>query len=106
MKLITPKDAALQQRPILPEKIAETFNLLISKNFDGESAVVKLTRGLLLFINDDDKADIWSLNQFNILFAYRDKIIEEYNKAGWEVTYEDGSDKTYDSFFRFTAKSR
>ncbi len=87
---ISPKDIADAKKNIIPDYVIKTFNDLIAKNYNGNSATVtqdEVVNALLQYCADQSG---------EVLNKYRDDIFNEhwldveeiYSKAGWKVKYD------------------
>jgi hypothetical protein len=97
---IRPEDVVSEKEKFLPDAVLNSFNELIAKNWNGESAVVQQEDVVALMI---DKG----LNRGEI-FSNRWLDVEEvYRSVGWVVEYEKpGYNETGNSYFTFKRKRK
>lgn len=99
---IRPEEVAARKLAALPDGVIDSFNELIAKAFDGQSAVV--------YQNDVIEAilanccDVTSRQQ-----VFDDHLLDvepAYRAAGWDVAYDKpGWNETGRAYFTFTRRS-
>lgn len=97
-KPITPQEALQGKSKFIPEFVMEAFNELITKNFDGKTAIVSQKEVVDLIITKCPE-DIESYHVFNEKWLDIEQI---YVQSGWEVEYDKpGYNETYQAKFIF-----
>ena len=94
IKPITPKQADGIKIQQIPDFVIRSFNELITKEFNGYSAIIKQKDVMVLAKKYSDCPE---------KFEYQWLDVEEvYKKAGWKVQYDrPGYNESYDAYFEF-----
>lgn len=96
VKPISPKDAIIAKKFIIPDTVIELFNKLIIENFDGFRARVLQKDIIKLII---EKLKIKREQIFELKYLDVEPI---FRNAGWEVNYEGQSyGDDFDSYYIF-----
>lgn len=94
VKPIRPDEIVEGKQNSLPDSVLETFNALISENWDGHSSRI-LQRDVVDRIKRKMDTDHFKTSWLDVESIYR--------KAGWDVEYDKpGFNESYDASFTFT----
>lgn len=94
-KPISPKDITSHKQENFPPEVFEAWNKLIAYNFDGTSAIIKVSEA------KEYLQSYLSIRAIEYYSKYLN-IEDVYRKAGWKVTfYKPGYDESYEAYYEF-----
>lgn len=97
-KPITPGEVSKKKAADMPDQVIEAFNELIAKHWDGKASSFKQTEIVDLIVSRMEvrRGAVFDNGWLN--------VEELYEKAGWEVDYDQPgwADEHYEPVFTFT----
>lgn len=93
---IRPSEVASHKTAVIPEKVFEVFNELITKAWDGQTAIVKQK------VAEVRIAEALNVSCQAVLDEGFLNVEPAYREAGWKVEYDKpGFNETYEPTYKF-----